>query len=143
MRIWSLHPKYLDSMGLVALWRETLLAKNVLMGNTKGYKNHPQLIRFKKSINSIDSINHYLSWVYHEAVKRNYNFDKMKIDWDFKSVTLKVNKGQIKYEINHLLQKLKSRDRLRFNKFKNLKRYEIHPIFRVVDGEVEEWEIVS
>jgi hypothetical protein len=30
MRIWSLHPKYLDSKGLVALWRESLLAKNVL-----------------------------------------------------------------------------------------------------------------
>jgi len=43
MRIWSLHPKYLDSKGMVALWREALLAKQVLLNKTKGYKNHPQL----------------------------------------------------------------------------------------------------
>lgn len=47
MRIWSLHPKYLDTKGLVALWRETLLAQHVLSGKTKRYKNHPQLARFK------------------------------------------------------------------------------------------------
>jgi hypothetical protein len=29
-RIWSLHPKYLDARGLVALWREGLLAQAVL-----------------------------------------------------------------------------------------------------------------
>ena len=51
MRIWSLHPKYLDTKGLVALWRETLLAKHVLEGKTKGYRNHPQLDRFKKAQN--------------------------------------------------------------------------------------------
>ena len=49
MRLWSVHPKYLDSKGLVALWREALLAKQVLEGGTKGYRNHPQLDRFKKS----------------------------------------------------------------------------------------------
>jgi hypothetical protein len=47
MRIWSIHPKYLDIKGLVALWREALLAKHVLEGRTKGYRNHPQLDRFK------------------------------------------------------------------------------------------------
>ena len=43
MRLWSIHPRYLDSMGLVALWREALLAQAVLRGETKGYKFHPQL----------------------------------------------------------------------------------------------------
>lgn len=37
MRIWSLHPSYLDAKGLVALWRETLLAQKVLLGATVGY----------------------------------------------------------------------------------------------------------
>ncbi|HEU5178767.1 MAG TPA: pyrimidine dimer DNA glycosylase/endonuclease V, partial [Burkholderiales bacterium] len=32
MRLWSLHPKYLDARGLVALWREALLAQAVLRG---------------------------------------------------------------------------------------------------------------
>lgn len=37
MRLWSIHPRYLDTKGLVALWRETLLlAQAVLFGNTKG-----------------------------------------------------------------------------------------------------------
>jgi len=30
MRLWSLHPRYLDAKGLVALWREGLLAQKVL-----------------------------------------------------------------------------------------------------------------
>lgn len=28
MRLWSLHPKHLDPQGLVALWREVLLARS-------------------------------------------------------------------------------------------------------------------
>ena len=79
MRIWSLHPKLLDSKGLVALWRETLLAKKVLQGGTKGYINHPQLLRFKENENPINSINYYLSEVQIEATVRGYNFDKSKI----------------------------------------------------------------
>jgi hypothetical protein len=78
MRIWSLHPKYLDSKGLVALWRETLLAKNVLEGKTKGYRNHPQLDRFKRSTRSIEAINLYLSIVHTEAINREFNFDSSK-----------------------------------------------------------------
>lgn len=33
MRLWSLHPSYLDAVGLVALWREGLLARKVLQGH--------------------------------------------------------------------------------------------------------------
>ena len=48
MRLWSLHPSYLDSAGLVALWQEGLLARKVLSSQTKGYIHHPQLHRFRK-----------------------------------------------------------------------------------------------
>src|SRR6187549_2912202 len=98
MRIWSLHPKYLDTKGLVALWRETLLAKHVLEGKTKGYKNHPQLNRFKTTKAPLDSINQYLSEVYTEASRREFNFDKNKINWNFKKIKLSVTKGQLSYE---------------------------------------------
>ena len=37
IRIWTLHPKYLDAKGLVAVWREALLAKHVLENKAKGY----------------------------------------------------------------------------------------------------------
>src|SRR5512147_2354284 len=83
MRIWSIHPKYLDTKGLVALWRETLLAKHVLEGKTKGYRNHPQLQRFKTAKDPLNNINHYLSVVYEEAIVRGYNFDKTKFDSNF------------------------------------------------------------
>ena len=32
MRLWSLSPRYLDVKGLVAVWREGLLADAVLLG---------------------------------------------------------------------------------------------------------------
>src|ERR1041385_3270875 len=110
MRIWSLHPKYLDAKGLVALWRETLLAKHVLEGKTRGDKNHPQLNRFRKASYPIDLINTYLGEVYYEAVNRNFNFDKQKINWKFRKRKITVTTGQVKYEAEHLLMKLRKRD---------------------------------
>jgi hypothetical protein len=143
MRIWSLHPKYLDAKGLVALWRETLLAKHVLEGKTKGYKNHPQLDRFKKTKHPVERINQYLSEVYAEALNRNYNFDKSKIDWSFKKSRLPVTKGQVTYEVGHLLNKLKIRDSGKYKELKSRCEFEHHPIFRLVEGAVEEWETLA
>src|SRR6478752_3299089 len=109
MRIWSLHPKYLDAKGIVALWRETLLAKHVLEGRTKGYTNHPQLNRFKRLERPVDAINEYLAEVYEEATRRGYKFDRTKIDWNFSATKIKVNTGQVDYEFSHLLKKLQVR----------------------------------
>jgi len=142
MRIWSLHPKYLDSKGLVALWRETLLAKHVLEGKTKGYKNHPQLNRFKNSKYPIDLINQYLGEVYHEALNRNFNFDKEKINWTFKKTKIPVTNKQLVYEVEHLLTKLKKRDYDKYKELITISSFDIHPIFKLVDGEIEDWEIV-
>lgn len=143
MRIWSLHPKHLDSKGLVALWRETLLAKNVLEGKTKGYKNHPQLNRFKKNKNPLNSINKYLSLVYAESVERGYNFNKEKINWNFdEQDLLSVTSGQMEYERNHLLKKLKVRDHKRYLELTKIENLDSHPLFAVVKGEIEDWEII-
>jgi hypothetical protein len=143
MRIWSLHPKYLDTKGLVALWRETLLAKHVLEGKTKGYKNHPQLNRFKRAKFPIYLINQYLSEVYHEAVNRNFNFDRQKIDWTFRRSKITVTKGQVNYEVAHLLNKLKKRDYEKYKELKSKSTFDNHPIFELVDGEIEEWEVLT
>ncbi len=142
MRIWSLHPQYLDAKGLVTLWRETLLAKHVLQGKTKGYKNHPQLNRFKKLKNPVEAIDQYLDSILKEATQRGYNFDSTKISRPFKKIKIKVTDGQIHYEAGHLLKKLKERDPLRYKQFKLIENAEPHPMFRVVKGEIEEWEIV-
>lgn len=142
MRIWSLHPSYLDTKGLVALWRETLLAKNVLENKTKGYKNHPQLLRFKNLAEPLSTINSYLSHVYYEALERRYNFNKEKIDWEFNEIKLTVNYGQIKYEFEHLKRKLLVRDNKKFAKISIVKEIMPHPIFQIVDGEIEDWEVI-
>lgn len=143
MRIWSLHPKYLDAKGVVALWRETLLAKNVLAGKTKGYKNHPQLERFKKSGGALDAINLYLVSVYEDSLERAYHFKREKINWKHKSISLSVTDGQLEYEMNHLLRKLKQRDPERFKSLSREINIEPHPMFYVVKGEIEDWEKIE
>lgn len=143
MRIWSLHPQYLDTKGLVALWRETLLAKHVLEEKTKGYKNHPQLHRFKTYDRPLDAINNYLADVHAEATKRGYNFDESKFRASSAQVEIKVSKGQIEYELKHLLKKLKTRDRKKYDEVKTITRIKTHRIFKVVKGDVEWWEIIN
>ena len=142
MRIWSIHPKYLDTKGLVALWRETLLAKHVLQGKTKGYRNHPQLHRFKQTDKPVDGINQYLATVYNEALRRSDNFDKEKIDWNFEPIIMNVTYGQMKYETEHLLNKPKIRDQEKFERLKNIKKVEQHPMFKIIKGDIEKWEII-
>ncbi len=140
MRIWSIHPKYLDAKGIVALWRETLLAQNVLLGKTKGYKNHPQLIRFKNCSDQIGAIGFYLKCINDEAVIRGYEFNADKIKYVNNEMIIKVTDGQIKYEFKHLMNKLQIRDTEKYNLNKTVKRIGAHPMFVVVKGDVESWE---
>ena len=142
MRIWSIHPKYLDTKGLLALWRETLLAKSVLSGETKGYKNHSQLDRFKAVNDPLNSINAYLDEVWKEAHSRGYRFNKGKIDPIHQIIQIPVNEGQIKYEVQHLLGKLKIRDQSKFDELLKVNAVDAHPLFMVVSGDVEKWEKV-
>lgn len=143
MRIWSIHPQYLDSKGLVALWRETLLAKNVLAGKTKGYKNHPQLNRFKATSAPLQSINRYLVGVYEEAVKRGYHFNDEKIDWHITDKDkIIVTQGQLDYEFKHLLNKLQHRQPSQFAMLKTVTDIQVHPLFSIIEGDVETWEII-
>lgn len=143
MRIWSLHPSYLDHKGLVALWREALLAKHVLEGKTKGYTRHPQLTRFRNAPSPLEAINQYLSEVHNEANRRDYHFDSTKIDWTFIPQTLPVTEGQLRYEQQHLLAKLQNRDAKRYLELVNLALFLPHPLFIPSAGNVESWEITS
>jgi hypothetical protein len=146
MRLWSIAPEYLDRQGLLALWRESLLAKKVLAGETSGYKNHPQLQRFKDSSNAQEYINIYLHNIYLEALSRAYSFDHKKISPLKKNLkNIKVTNGQVNYEFNHLLNKLKIRDIERFTRIKDLDRDKIktNKIFEVVEGKIADWEIVK
>ncbi len=140
MRLWSLHPKYLDAQGLVALWRESLLAKAVLAGETRGYRNHPQLDRFKNHTAPQAAISRYLEAIYAEAVARDYRFDKTKIPHVSASVGLTVTSGQLDYEWAHLLGKLKARSPLVYRTWRKTATPEPHPLFEVCAGPIESWE---
>lgn len=142
MRLWSIHPVYLDSKGLVALWREGLLAQKVLLGRTKGYRNHPQLIRFRRSRNPVGTVASYLRIVVDEADRRGYKFDRSKISKKRYRGTIDVTNGQLDYEFNHLLKKLKSRAPELYIQNQTVREIEAHPLLHVVNGGVEEWEIV-
>jgi hypothetical protein len=140
MRLWSLHPKYLDPQGLVALWREALLAQAVLLGETRGYRNHPQLDRFKNHTAPLAAISLYLKGIHAEAVARGYAFDKSKIQPARKVVALTVTTGQIQYEWEHLLAKLKVRNPALYRKWRVTEVPEAHPMFSVHAGDIESWE---
>jgi hypothetical protein len=140
LRIWSLHPKYLDSRGLVALWRESLLAQAVLLGKTKGYLHHPQLHRFRRQKQPANLVATYLHFVHDEAVSRGYNFAAEKIHHARTARKLTVTRGQLDFEWQHLLRKLKVRDPARAVAIAHVRRPQAHPIFRIVPGQVAIWE---
>ena len=144
MRLWSLHPKYLDPQGLVALWREALLAQAVLQGKTKGYKHHPQLRRFQETSAPRAYIATYLRLVQAEATLRGYRFDAKRIGRGSAAgiKPLKVTRGQLKYEWAHLDRKLKKRSPKWRKQLPSTRLSEPHPLFRVVRGGVADWEVV-
>jgi hypothetical protein len=142
MRLWSIHPVYLDAKGLVALWREGLLAQKVLQGETTGYKNHPQLIRFKATNNPVAAVSGYLRFVASEADNRGYAFDSNKIAKKRFSRQLVVTRDQIQYEFEHLLKKLKERSPDIYTEVRKIRKIKPHPLFKVVRGKVEDWEVI-
>jgi hypothetical protein len=142
MRLWTVHPKYLDQSGLVALWREALLAQKVLQNNTKGYQNHPQLIRFKTTDNPLGAIGRYLQEIYQESLRRGYHFDKSKINKNRVPSKIAVRRGQIEYEFEHLKQKLKKRDGIAYQNIKATSTPEPNPVFHIIEGGIENWEVV-
>ena len=131
---------YLDPQGLVALWREALLAQAVLRGETQGYRSHPQLERFKNHPAPLSAVSLYLQGVYAEAVVRGYAFDKGKIHAAAGPATLVVTTGQLNYEWSHLMSKLKARNPGFHQKWREVAAPASHPIFEVRPGQVESWE---
>lgn len=140
MRLWSLHPRHLDARGLVALWREGLLARAVLAGGTTGYRHHPQLERFRDRRDPMAAIDCYLSRVLDEARERGYEFDASKIRYrTCRHGPLVVASRQLEYEWEHLLAKLKTRDGRRWG-VERRRRPDPHPCFGVARGPVASWE---
>lgn len=143
MRIWSLHPKYLDTKGLVALWREALLAKAVLRGETRGYTHHPQLERFRAHRQPCPAINAYLAAVHAEATVRGFNFNRTKVGPVQAIQDIAVSSGQLAYEWHHLQNKLAVRSPAVHAQWCEVTEPECHPLFRCEAGPVASWERAS
>lgn len=142
MRIWSLHPRYLDRQGLVACWREGLLAQAVLAGRTRGYGAHPQLERFRAVAEPLSAIGVYLAAIADEADARGYRFDRSRVDRaDAVSPSpMEVTSGQLTLEWGHLLAKLAARSPDAFALWRDVSLPAPHPLFTVVAGPVAPWE---
>ena len=140
MRLWSLHPSYLDSKGLVAAWRESLLARAVLRGKTLGYRHHPQLVRFRSHPAPLSAINFYLRVLHEEACQRDYKFDCTKIGPVRNQAKLRVTTGQLLFELRHLSAKVRQRAPNESHQLPRHKEVKPHPLFRIIEGPLEAWE---
>lgn len=141
MRLWSLHPRHLDPQGLVALWREGLLARAVLHGQTRGYRMHPQLDRFKAHPQPKRAIDAYLAVVQEEATARGYRFDRGKLGRIHRVAPIEVTRGQLDHEWTHLLRKLEARNPALHARWRDAAA-EAHPLFVLVEGGMADWERV-
>lgn len=143
MRLWTVHPRYLDAVGLVALWREALLAQAVLLGRTRGYTRHPQLQRFRTAADPVACIAGYLHVVVDEATSRGYAFNAARIVASRRPLrTIAETKGQLLYEWEHLGRKLRRRSPGWYRDQIAGAPPAPHPLFRIVAGGVRDWERV-
>ncbi|HQP31776.1 MAG TPA: pyrimidine dimer DNA glycosylase/endonuclease V [Deltaproteobacteria bacterium] len=140
MRLWTIAPCYLDPRGLTALWREGLLALAVLQGRTRGYRRHPQLVRFQACPDPVAAIAAYLREVYAEALRRGYRYDAAKLP-EMRSVdSIEETDGQLAYEWGHLKRKLAVRSPRLYDRLRDIAQPAPHPLFRIVPGDVRDWE---
>jgi hypothetical protein len=143
VRLWSLHPHYLDAKGLTAVWREGLLAQQVLRGATRAWRRHPQLARFQALPSPVAGVAAYLRYVLVEAERRGYHFDRAKIARTRPVPPLPVTRGQLRYELDHLRAKLAARDPRALAALGDVAEPRPHPLFYAVPGGVEPWERVT
>lgn len=143
MRLWSLHPRCLDAKGLVAAWREGLLAQKVLEGKTAGYRHHPQLSRFRDCGDPLGALGNFLTAIADEALRRGYSFNAAKILRRGESADpIPVSDGQVRYERALLASKLEIRDARRLAELPIAAEIPLNPVFTVRSGDIEPWEKV-
>lgn len=140
MRLWTLHPRHLDVKGLVAAWREALLAQKVLSGLTSGYRSHPQLIRFRSHPQPLQAVGAFLAELAEEAGRRTYRFDTTKILQPGTASQITETDGQLLFEWTRLQEKLEQRAPLLARQSHNIIMPEPHPLFHIVPGGIRDWE---
>ena len=167
MRLWSVHARHLDTVGLVACWREALLAQRVLTGTTRGYRRHAQLERFLPGSALAaesrgtgpdallgaagpddgwpgDLIVAYLHALADEASARGHSYDVARIAGPRPDVgPVPVTDGQVAHEWALLSRKLAGRSPAVLERWAGVVVPDVHPLFVVVPGPVARWERVT
>lgn len=142
MRLWSVHPRYLDRQALIAGWRESLLAQSVLVAPGRGYSRHPQLERFTAHPEPLTAMAHYLAAYVAEADARGYRFNAAKIVGDPAAPVepIELATGQLAYEWRHLAGKLAVRSPEVAARWEQVTEPDAHPLFVVREGPIAPWE---
>lgn len=143
MRLWTLHPHYLDLAGLRALWQNGILAQKNIFAQKGGVELHPQLLRFQKTETPEKAIGTYLLYISEEAEHRGVHFDIKKILVPCRDIVLDETVGQIQYEWWHFLTQLKDRAPTKYEKLQLIQKPDAHPMFRIIPGNVKHWELSS
>ena len=144
MRLWSIHPRYLDRIGLVALRRESLLARKVLAGEAKENVNHPRLNRFGRHVQTLKAVGDFPAAAREEALNRGYSLDTKKIRTCGSGDKIKLKRRQIEYEFELLLGRLEERTPQKYRALRVVKKEEIEadPLFDIIPGGIEQRERV-
>lgn len=162
MRVWSIHPAYLDTKGLVASWKEGIQGLNALRNPRKPngkwamFAHHPQLIRFKRFENPELCLSEYLHFIADEADRRNYNFNRNLIlpRLDENPYQIWITCGQLIYEWDFLSHKVTCRTgfweygKPTINGKSTVETIAswscvVHPMVVLIPGDIECWEKVK
>ena len=139
MRLWSLHPRYLDPQG----WSrcgETLLARKVLRGETRGYRHHPQLQRFREARDPQSAIDAYLP----RSTPRRRRAATRSTRTSSMPTRARKDPGRARAtrraRMGHLIAQARVAQPGAHVRWRELQRPRTHPSFRVVAGGVADWE---
>lgn len=152
MRLWSIHPKYLDPSGFGGLWNESNIASKCLYGQTDTWKrknawiNHSQLDRFKFHFNPKSAISFYRLIVFADSLRRSYNYN-IRLIQPLENIPdrIPVTEGQVLYEFTELYRRIEKRCPAYIPVIqeyieKSGGEIDVHPLFYVVNGVIEPWE---
>lgn len=132
MSLWTVHPKYLDKQGLIALWREGLLAQKSLNGELDIELNNQVWQQFKNSENPLKAIGTYLSFIASEGARRGYKLGHEKIIYpNFDDNKFDIRPQDLIFEMKHLRDKLKLRDKNKWHEVNQVEQVEPNPAFRL------------
>jgi hypothetical protein len=82
----------------------------------------------------------FLTGIAEEAQRRGYHFDTSKISGRKPLGQIEETKGQLLYEWAHLRAKLRTRAPEFYRCFRKVKTPDPHPLFRIIPGDIREWE---